>query len=62
MTADHSGLVIGLTQLPIVHQGDALFHVARFEDVGEVAQQVEDFQAAHQGIESAPQACGALAG
>jgi len=49
VTADHSGLVIGLTQLPIVHQGDALFHVARFEDVGEVAQQVEDFQAAHQG-------------
>ena len=44
--ADHSGLVIGRTQLPIVHQGDALFHVARFEDVGEVAQQVEDFQAA----------------
>lgn len=47
VTADHSGLVIGRTQLPIVHQGDALFHVARFEDVGEVAQQVEDFQAAN---------------
>jgi len=46
VTADHSGLVIGRTQLPIVHQGDALFHVARFEDVGEVAQQVVDFQAA----------------
>ncbi len=46
--ADHSGLVIGRTQLPIVHQGDALFHVARFEDVGEVAQHVEDFQAAHE--------------
>ena len=47
VTADHSGLVIGRTQLPIVHQGDALFHVARFGDVVEVAQQVEDFQAAH---------------
>jgi predicted deacylase len=46
VTADQSGLVIGRTQLPIVHQGDALFHVARFEDVGEVAQQVVDFQAA----------------
>lgn len=46
--AEHSGLVIGRTQLPIVHQGDALFHVARFEDVAEVAQHVEDFQAAHQ--------------
>lgn len=48
VTADHSGLVIGRTQLPIVHQGDALFHVARFEDVLGVAQHVEDFQAAHQ--------------
>lgn len=47
VTADHSGLVIGRTQLPIVYEGDALFHVARFEDVGEVAQQVEDFQAEH---------------
>lgn len=47
VTADHSGLVIGRTQLPIVYQGDALFHVARFEDVVEVAQQVEDFQAEH---------------
>lgn len=48
VTAEHSGLVIGRTQLPIVHQGDALFHVARFEDVLGVAQHVEDFQAAHQ--------------
>jgi len=47
VSADHSGLVIGRTQLPIVHQGDALFHVARFEHVVEVAQHVEDFQAAH---------------
>ncbi len=47
VTADHAGLVIGRTQLPIVHQGDALFHVARFEDVEEVAQHVEDFQAAN---------------
>lgn len=47
VAAEHSGLVIGRTQLPIVHQGDALFHVARFEDVAEVAQHVEDFQSAH---------------
>ncbi len=47
VVADHSGLVIGRNQLPIVHQGDALFHVARFEDVAGVAQNVEDFQAAH---------------
>ncbi|MCH9732848.1 MAG: succinylglutamate desuccinylase/aspartoacylase family protein [Actinomycetia bacterium] len=47
VTAEYSGLVIGRTQLPIVYQGDALFHVARFEDVVEVAQHVEDFQASH---------------
>ncbi len=47
VTAEQPGLVIGRTQLPMVHQGDALFHVARFEDVEEVAQHVEDFQAAH---------------
>lgn len=45
--AEQPGLVIGRTQLPMVHQGDALFHIARFEDVEEVAQHVEDFQAAH---------------
>lgn len=47
VTAEQPGLVIGRTQLPMVHQGDALFHIARFEDVEEVAQHVEDFQAAH---------------
>lgn len=50
VTAAQSGLVIGRTQLPIVHQGDALFHVAQFADVSEVAQHVEDFQAAHEDL------------
>jgi hypothetical protein len=27
-----------------VHEGEALFHIARFEDVKEVAGQVESFQ------------------
>ncbi|MFM8597463.1 MAG: hypothetical protein ACKOB8_00370 [Mycobacterium sp.] len=31
-------------------EGDALFHVARFEDASGVAQHVEDFQAAHEDI------------
>lgn len=48
VVAEHSGVIIGRTQLPIVHQGDALFHVARFEDIEGVAQQVEDFQASHE--------------
>lgn len=29
-----SGIVIGSSKLPLVHRGDALFHIARFEDSG----------------------------
>lgn len=42
------GIVIGRTSLPLVHEGEALFHIARFEDADEVAQQVELFQAHHE--------------
>lgn len=43
-----AGIVIGVTNLPIVHQGDALFHVARFTDPNEVAQQLEVFHASYE--------------
>jgi uncharacterized protein len=42
--APASGIVIGRTNIPLVHEGEALFHVARFEDVKGVAEQVESFQ------------------
>ncbi len=42
--AQFSGLVIGKTNLPLVNEGDALFHIARFEDIGEAAASVEAFQ------------------
>lgn len=38
------GIIIGRTEIPLVHEGEALFHIARFEDVKEVAGQVESFQ------------------
>jgi predicted deacylase len=42
------GVVIGRTNLPIVHEGDAAFHIARFrDDVDEVAGQVESFHQTH---------------
>ena len=41
------GIVIGKTNIPLVHEGEALFHVARFEDVREVAEHVESFQIEH---------------
>ncbi len=40
--ATHSGLVIGEALLPLVNRGDALFHVATFEDFGQF-QEGEDW-------------------
>lgn len=39
-----NGIVIGRTSLPLVSEGEALFHIARFQDIKEVAEQVEAFQ------------------
>lgn len=45
VTATHGGIIIGLTRLPLVNEGDALFHIANFKDDSEeVAAQVEAFQ------------------
>jgi predicted deacylase len=44
VTSTVSGIIIGCAQIPLVQEGEALFHVARFEDVGEVAEHVESFQ------------------
>jgi hypothetical protein len=35
--------VIGRTELPLVNEGDALFHIASFERPKHVASHVEDF-------------------
>lgn len=44
-----NGLVIGRTHLPLVHEGEATFHIARFEaSTRRVARRVEDFQADHE--------------
>jgi predicted deacylase len=48
--ARYGGIVIGRTHLPLVHQGEALFHIARFEDVEEVAETVEAFHESDPGI------------
>ena len=42
--ASFSGIVIGCAEIPLIHEGEALFHIARFEDAKEVAGQVESFQ------------------
>jgi predicted deacylase len=44
--AEFAGVVIGRLELPLVHEGDAIFHIARYkEEISEVSEQVESFQA-----------------
>jgi len=42
--ATAGGIIIGCSVIPLVHEGEALFHIARFEDIKEVAGYVESFQ------------------
>jgi len=42
--APTSGIIIGRTNLPLVYEGDALCHIARFKKVGVAADAVEAFQ------------------
>ncbi|MCP5406744.1 MAG: succinylglutamate desuccinylase/aspartoacylase family protein [Chromatiaceae bacterium] len=42
-----NGIIIGCAELPLVNEGEALFHIARFEDAKEVAQHVESMQLLH---------------
>lgn len=43
LTAPTAGLIIGQSIIPLVHEGDALFHIARFDRSKSVAGQVESF-------------------
>lgn len=45
--AQYSGIVIGRTNLPLVNEGDALYHIARFEDIEEIEAKVDEFQEEH---------------
>ncbi len=42
-----SGIVIGRTNLPLVNEGDALYHIARFEDIKEAEAKVDQFHEEH---------------
>lgn len=42
--ASHSGIIVGGTVIPLVNEGDALFHIATFRDEKTVNQIVESFQ------------------
>jgi predicted deacylase len=47
ITSPFSGIVIGRTNLPLVNEGDALYHVARFEDIKDAEAKVDEFHEEH---------------
>jgi len=44
--AQRAGLVIGRTRLPLVNEGDGIYHIAHFEQLDEVATALEGFDEA----------------
>lgn len=42
-----SGIVIGRTNLPLVNEGDALYHIARFENIKGIEATVDNFHEEH---------------
>jgi len=47
VVAPFDGIVIGRSNLPLAHEGDALFNVAAFSSVGQAENAVEEFSAIH---------------
>lgn len=47
VTGSSGGIVIGRSTSPLAHEGDALFHLARFDDTREAKATVEEFQQNH---------------
>ena len=50
--APHDGILIGRTNLPLVNEGEALFHIARFRGDEVATARMEAFQESHQPEES----------
>jgi predicted deacylase len=47
VTAPSAGLVIGRSTSPLTHEGDALFHIARFDDSKAAQASFDEFQETH---------------
>ena len=47
LSAPFDGLVIGRSNLPLAHEGDALFNLAAFDSAARVEDLVEEFAATH---------------
>jgi len=49
LTSPCNGVIIGSTQIPLVHEGEALFLIARFkDDLGDVVDNLDVFEQRHQ--------------
>lgn len=44
IVAKRTGIIIGAVTMPLLNKGDAVFHVATFEDVNAVEEEVEKFE------------------
>ncbi len=44
VTARFAGIIIGCANLPLVNEGEALFHIARFNKPGSVEERLESYQ------------------
>lgn len=59
IVAPNDGVVIGKTNLPLVYEGDATFHIAQYgRKVATVEKQVEKFHEEHQPADATPEVAG----
>lgn len=42
--APFGGIIIGRTNIPLIHEGEAMFHIARFEKPGELDERLENLK------------------
>jgi len=47
LISPYSGIVIGKTNLPLVNEGEAIYHIARFGDIEGIEAKVDDFHEEH---------------
>lgn len=52
--ANADGIVIGMSNLPLANEGEALFHVARFDAIEEAESAVESFQSDYESRPESP--------
>lgn len=50
--APFAGIIIGKTQIPLIHEGDAIFHIAAFDDLKIVEERMEPFH--HESLMETP--------